>query len=46
MENSVDTGGGLSVGRTRERCGGSATEEVQKDVVEGQTSVESLEGHS
>ena len=46
MENSVDTGRGLSVGRTWERCGGSTVGEVRKDVAEGRTSVESLEGHS
>ena len=45
MENPVDTSGGLSVGRTWERCGGSAVGEVRKDVVEGQTSVESREDH-
>ena len=46
MENPVDTGGGLSVVRTWERCGGSAAGEVREDVTEGRTSVESREGHS
>ena len=46
MENPVDIGGGLSVGRTWERCGGSAVGEVRKDVAEGRTSVESREGYS
>ena len=46
MENPIDTGGGLSVDRTRERCEGSTVGEVRKDVVEGRTLVESLEGHS
>ena len=46
MKNLVDTGGGLSVGKTWECCGGSATREVRRDVVEGRKSVESPKGHS
>ena len=46
MKNPIDAGGGLSVGRTWEYCGGSAAGEIRKNIAEGQTSVEPLEGHS
>ena len=46
MKNLVDVGGGLSLGRTRECCGGSTARAVRKDVAEGRKLAESLEGHS
>ena len=42
--SQVDVGGGSSVGRTWECCGGSAAREVRRGVVGGLTSVESPEG--
>ena len=44
MENRAYTGGSLFIDRTWERCGGSTVGEVRKDVVEGRTLVQSLEG--
>ena len=46
MKNLVDAGRVLSVNRAWERCGGSAAGEARKDVVDGRTLVEFLEGHS
>ena len=46
MKNLVNAGGALSIGRTRECCGGSAAREVWKDVAEGWKLAESPEGHS
>ena len=46
MVSPAPTGGGSSVGRARERCGGSTAGEVRKDVIKGRASVGPLEGHS